>query len=107
MKLNCPFLAGDHESKFQGATECYQEGCALWDYTLNQCCFKSLVSNVKNIVSIKDIISTNTYKKWQKELIIMAKGYVVCRFFCLNCGHEGIPLPRKISKQKKSFHRKK
>ena len=37
----------------------------------------------------------------------MAKGYVVCRFFCLNCGHEGIPLPRKISKQKKSFHRKK
>lgn len=26
--------------------------------------------------------------------------------FCINCGHKGIPICRRISKQHKSFHRK-
>lgn len=29
------------------------------------------------------------------------------RFFCLNCGKEGIPIARKESFQKEKFHRKK
>lgn len=29
------------------------------------------------------------------------------RFFCLNCGEEGIPLPRKKGQQREKFHRKK
>lgn len=33
--------------------------------------------------------------------------YDSSRFFCLNCGAEGIPLPRKRGQQRKSFHRKK
>ena len=33
--------------------------------------------------------------------------YNSSRFFCLNCGAEGIPLPRKRGQQRKSFHRKK
>lgn len=33
--------------------------------------------------------------------------YNSSRFFCLNCGEETITLPRKQSKQRKSFHRKK
>lgn len=31
----------------------------------------------------------------------------VHRFFCLNCGREGIPISRKESFQKEKFHRKK
>ena len=31
----------------------------------------------------------------------------VHRFFCMNCGREGIPLSRRISGQKERFHRKK
>lgn len=33
--------------------------------------------------------------------------YSTHKFFCLNCGKEGIPLPRKESRKKESFHRKK
>ena len=33
--------------------------------------------------------------------------YDSSRFFCLYCGEEGIPLPRKRGQQRKSFHRKK
>lgn len=33
--------------------------------------------------------------------------YDSSRFFCMNCGEEGLPLPRKTGKQRKSFHRKK
>ena len=33
--------------------------------------------------------------------------YDTHKFFCLNCGEEGIPLPRKRGQQRKSFHRKK
>lgn len=29
------------------------------------------------------------------------------KFFCLNCGREGIPLSRKINHKHKAFHRKK
>ena len=28
-------------------------------------------------------------------------------FYCLNCGHKGIPLPRQTNKQRKKWHRKK
>lgn len=28
------------------------------------------------------------------------------KFYCLNCGREGIPIPRKIGHQYKQFHRK-
>ena len=33
--------------------------------------------------------------------------YNTNKFYCLNCGEEGIPLPRQIGRQRKSFHRKK
>lgn len=33
--------------------------------------------------------------------------YSSSRFFCLNCGKEGIPLLRKRGQERKSFHRKK
>lgn len=33
--------------------------------------------------------------------------YNSSRFFCLQCGREGIPLPRKRGQERKSFHRKK
>ena len=33
--------------------------------------------------------------------------YDTHKFYCLNCGEEGIPLPRKRGQQRKSFHRKK
>ena len=29
------------------------------------------------------------------------------KFFCLNCGKEGIPLPRRVSHKHKTFHYKK
>ena len=34
-------------------------------------------------------------------------GYDTHKFFCLYCGKAGIPLARKIGKQKKGFQRKK
>ena len=33
--------------------------------------------------------------------------YDIHRFFCINCGNEGIPLARKTSLNKAAFHRKK
>lgn len=33
--------------------------------------------------------------------------YSTSRFMCSYCGKEGIPLPRKNGKQRKTFHRKK
>ena len=37
----------------------------------------------------------------------MSKSYETHNFFCLNCGAQGIPLPRKKGKQKENMHRKK
>lgn len=34
------------------------------------------------------------------------KNYESRRFFCINCGHEGIPLQRTTDKLKSKFHRK-
>ena len=33
--------------------------------------------------------------------------YDTHKFYCLNCGEEGIPLPRKRGRQRERFHRKK
>ena len=35
------------------------------------------------------------------------KGYEAHRFFCLQCGHENLPIYRKTSHQHKKYHRKK
>ena len=37
----------------------------------------------------------------------MAKNYQTHRFFCIKCGKEGIPLPRRQGHKHKRFHRKK
>ncbi len=33
-------------------------------------------------------------------------GYTERSFYCINCGHKGIPLQRKKNKLKEKFHRK-
>ena len=37
----------------------------------------------------------------------MGKNYKMHRFFCIQCGKEGIPIPRKQGHQHTRFHRKK
>lgn len=37
----------------------------------------------------------------------MGRFFAVHRFFCINCGKEGIPLARQTSLKKEKFHRKK
>ena len=37
----------------------------------------------------------------------MARNFKTHRFFCIQCGHEGIPLARKQGHKHSKFHRKK
>ena len=74
----------------------------------NGSCFRIastwILANVWLNVSFEDAV-------WQKRQLLKLKGimayYDSSRFFCLYCGEEGIPLPRKRGQQRKSFHRKK
>ena len=36
-----------------------------------------------------------------------SNNYDIHRFFCMNCGEESIPLPRRHGKKHEKFHRKK
>ena len=63
-----------------------------------------ILANVWLNMSFEDAV-------WQMQLFLKLKElmayYDSSRFFCLYCGEEGIPLPRKRGQQRKSFHRKK
>lgn len=74
----------------------------------NGSCFRIagtwILANVWLNVSLEDAV-------WQKRQLLKLEEimayYDSSRFFCLYCGEEGIPLPRKRGQQRKSFHRKK